>query len=487
MYLSGDVGDLVRRGKRSYYAGDFRVAVESLGRALGGDPNNLDALLHYGAAMNRLGAPAQAKEALSRGIQINPAAAHLHIEIGNAHLQLGELDEAHAAIDRALALSPKEEPAVAAKADVYRMAGDHQAAYELVQPFVAGGSIRLAVAFGQACRQLDRFGEAIDALAPFVDGDDISAGVGVQALFVLGDLYDAQSEFDRAFACFTRANAARPSRFSIISHESSIDRLIAHWTKSAAGAIPQSSCDSELPVFVLGMPRSGTSLTEQILSCHPQVHSTGEFIGVTQFAAHVGGVKPPALPLIENPASISEHELNRFASAYVAHLAAASGGAARVTDKYPSNFFHVGPIAAALPHARIIHCRRNPLDTCLSCFVNNFAGGGLDFKQDLVTLGRYYRCYDKLMRHWVSVAEPRMIENSYESLVADQEGQSRRLVEFVGLEWNDTCLRFYESDRVTLTRSSAQVRKPMHARSVGRWRNYETHLGPLMDALGDLA
>ena len=239
----------------------------------------------------------------------------------------------------------------------------------------------------------------------------------------------------------------------------------------------QDADPSELPVFVIGMPRSGTTLVEQILASHSQVHGAGE-LSTLRLLVEGGGAYPDAC------ASASGDDLARLGQAYMARVAPLAQGKQRLVDKMPANFLYAGLIPLVLPGARIIHCRRDPVDTCLSCYTKLFSGEQR-FTYDQTELGEFYRGYAKLMAHWRLVLPPeRFIEVDYEAVVDDLEGEAKRLVSFLGLPWEDACLRFHDSRRVVRTASVNQVRQPIYTTSKGRWQKYADHLGPLLAALG---
>jgi hypothetical protein len=230
------------------------------------------------------------------------------------------------------------------------------------------------------------------------------------------------------------------------------------------------------------MPRSGSTLIEQILASHPRVHGAGE-LRVLGRAVKTFRSRRVEECFPEVAKYLSAEQLRQFGAGYVEELRSREPAAERVTDKMPSNYLYAGLIHMALPNARIIHARRDPLDTCVSCFSQHF--GQKSFTSDLGTLGRHYRSYDALMAHWRAVLPPGvMLEVQYEELVADFENYARRIVEFCGLGWDPRCLAFFETQRPVRTASVLQVREPIFTRSIGRWREYEPWLGPLMDALG---
>ncbi len=309
----------------------------------------------------------------------------------------------------------------------------------------------------------------------------------------LANILDAKGDPDRAFAhmrVFNALHSAEMSEQGLFYDEAAdragVDRQIAVFDRGyfskAGGGDPTS-----LPIFVVGMPRSGTTLIEQILASHSQIHGAGElkFMGELSVAlarehAGLGAVAnaayPECMPDLA-PAAVGDH-----ARRYLEKLRALAPAAARIVDKMPGNTHHLGLIATIFPNAKIIHCRRDPRDTCLSCYAQNF-GSDIVWSTDLTALGRHYRQYHRLMEYWRGVLPAPMLEVDYETTVADLEGTARRLLDFCGLGWEDGALRFWEAARPVRTASLHQVRKPIYTTSAGKWRRYEAHLGPLLAAL----
>jgi hypothetical protein len=234
---------------------------------------------------------------------------------------------------------------------------------------------------------------------------------------------------------------------------------------------------SSVPIFVLGMPRSGGTLIEQILASHPDVHGAGE-LNTLDLIANSGPIPYPTCI-----SKLDADGLRRLGEAYLANLPEIASGKTRVTDKSPLNFLHVGLIRLILPNARIIHTLRDPVDTCVSCF-SKFFHTGMNFSYDLAELGRYYRRYRKLMVHWRSVLPPNvMLEISYEDVVGNLEEHARRLLNFCGLPWDDRCLAFHKTLRPVATASAVQVRQPLFRSSLNRWHQYKDYLQPLLTEL----
>jgi hypothetical protein len=231
------------------------------------------------------------------------------------------------------------------------------------------------------------------------------------------------------------------------------------------------------------MPRSGTTLTEQILASHPKVHGAGELTALQRMLNSVAGPDRKLLGYPQMMSALLPQDLATLGRAYVERLAALAQGKPRVVDKMPANFQFAGLVHLMLPNARIIHCRRDPIDVCLSCYSKNFSERK-DFAYDLRELGLYYRAYEALMAHWRGLLPPeRFIEVDYEAVVDDLEGQARRLVAFCGLDWDEACLDFHQTSRQVRTASVNQVRRPIYRSSLARWKPYEHHLAPLIEAL----
>ena len=244
---------------------------------------------------------------------------------------------------------------------------------------------------------------------------------------------------------------------------------------------------SDIPIFIVGMPRSGTTLTEQILAAHPDVFAAGEVETLERMANFSQEISPTRDEFPLSALKLTRYGADLVGRRYVDFMRGRADHATkRITNKMPHNFELLGLIALTLPHAKIIHCRRNPLDTCLSCWTKNFNDAHA-YNRSLTDLGRYYRSYAELMDHWREVLPVPILDIDYENYTDDLEGMARRIVEFVGLDWDPRCLDFHKVDRSVRTASQWQVRQPIYKTSVDRWQNYMPHIQPLIDALGPLA
>ena len=285
----------------------------------------------------------------------------------------------------------------------------------------------------------------------------------------LGDTLDELGDTERAFAAWSEANQLRGIEFDAEAHAARVLDIMNAYPAGSFQSLPRASHDSELPVFIVGVPRSGTSLTEEILASHPDAHGAGELNEIASGLRHR-----------------SQEALDAAAAPYLARLrelaAESCPDALRVTDKMPHNFLHLGLAAQLFPRARVVHCVRDPLDAGFSCFTRNFHASH-DYATDLGSIGVFIRMHEQLMKHWKAVLPLPIHELRYEDLVEAPERVSRELVEFCGLDWDPAVLRFHESHRPVRTASYAQVRQPIYRTAVGRAKRYERCLEPLRHEL----
>ena len=288
--------------------------------------------------------------------------------------------------------------------------------------------------------------------------------------------------YDAAFHLFAAAKGDATRAFSLSTHTIRHDELVERLTPRFFEERKGYGVESEAPVFILGMPRSGTTLTEQIASSHSRVGGGGELGAIGDLMRILANGRSHAEALL----SLTQAQSRDLARNYLETLARVGGPGLRITDKMPHNFEHLGLIALLFPKARVIHCMRDPIDNCVSCFTHHF-NENHGYNTDLAVLGRYYREYRRLMAHWREVLPIRMLDFSYEALIADQEGKSRELIDFLELEWEEACLDFHKTERLVKTPSRWQVRQPIYSSSVKGWKKYQAHLGPLFESLGEMA
>ena len=260
---------------------------------------------------------------------------------------------------------------------------------------------------------------------------------------------------------------------------------LAYFTPRKLHALPRATHGSRRPVFIIGMPRSGTTLVEQILSSHPEVYGGGDISVLGDVVRSFVRSNPEGTQ--DYPTCLDAMSLrtcNALAASYLSRLSSIDASARYVTDKMLPNFLYLGAIASLFPDAHVIHCTRDPLDTSVSCYMTDFLFGH-EFAQDLGHLADYYRQYERVISHWRDTVKFPMIEVSYERIVSNLGGEVRRLLEHLDLSWDERCVNFHRNPRHVPTASVEQVRQPLYSRSVGRWRKYEKHLGVLIEVLGN--
>lgn len=325
--------------------------------------------------------------------------------------------------------------------------------------------------------------QVLEAAIPEVD--DMAPDQAVAFCYALGKSYEDLKRHDEAFAYF--AKGARIKRglvkFNPDEMDETTNNIIATFTPELIERLRPSAVQSDQPIFVVGMPRSGTTLTESILASHPKVFGAGELNYLHKLFSdrQLGGNKKTGTLI----AGLTSDELKSRAAQFVESIDARAPGSPRVVDKMPANFQMIGLIHALMPNAKIIHIARNPFDTCLSCFTRVFERSQLH-SYDQVELGQYFNAYVRLMKHWqTTLPEGSFHTVHYENLVDDIGLEARRIIAHCGLEWDDACLEFYKGERRVRTASVQQVRQPLYATSKEKWRKYEAHLGPLIETIGN--
>ena len=421
----------------------------------------------------------QALIAIDKAIKADPKNPMHRTNKGQALLQSMQLVLAVDAFNSALRINKTWAPAIVGLTEALHLLDRKDEAFARLEPLLGAEQItpEVDLAFARLCAWLDRTAEGIDRLKRWVFDERVAQVHRMPGLFLLGSLYDNLKRYDDAFITYDKANALRPGAFNADRRRAMTDQVIRGSTEAALDAIPEPSKRSSKPIFIVGMPRSGTSLIEQVLSCHPRIFGAGELTSISSIVNSLQQLNQSRM----RPEEIQNH-IDRLAEGYLGLLNQLSGGAEFVTDKNPLNFSHLGIISRVFPGARIIHCLRNPIDTCVSCYFHNFIGATA-FTDDLAGLGSYYNDYRRLMEHWQRVVRTPILDVVYEDVVDDLEASARRMLEFLALEWDPSVTRFNESSRVTKTASAEQVRKPIYKSSMQRWKRYEQHLGPLITAL----
>ena len=464
---------------------EFEPAAACFRQAIALAPNHVNAHLNLSNALSDMGRHGEAVAQLRKLIEIAPISREAHFNLAVALTKAGRFEEAERESRRVLDIDPRFAPAhenLGALLSTLGRFDEAVAAYEAalaIQPDYPEAILGLTRA--SKVHSTATVAQQIESLLAV----DRPAKERALLHFALGKIYDDLGDYTRAFENYRIGNElGRPEAwFKAADWNAYIDRMISVMTPAFFAERKSFANPSHRPIFIFGMPRSGTTLVEQIIASHPNVAAAGEIDAIYDLIEEL-----PARLGIRNPeciAAIDEALARQMAKKYLSALSAVDEAAARVTDKLPVNFLNLGLIALLFPNATFIHCRRDPMDTCLSCYFATFDRRS-DYSYDLQSLGAYYRGYWRLMAHWRRALPVTMLEIDYEGMVADQETTTRRIIAHCGLDWDDRCLAFHKTERPVLTASAWQVRQPLYKSAVKRWQRYEAFLHPLHAALGEI-
>ena len=427
------------------------AAIAHYEKLLSFDPSNTKAHTRLGHALFLSGRTERSLTHFEKALTASPDNVELLNSAGNALRALGRLDEAIIAFEKSIASAPRE------GVGYYNLASSRH--FSATDPYFA----------------------AMKEIARGISSIPVEDRIWLH--FALGKVFNDIGEYEQSFQHILQGNLLKRQQVDYDEAQAlkEVEAIQTAFNADLIRAKEGTGDPSTLPVFVIGMPRSGTTLVEQILASHRKVFGPGELPEFGKLAANISGPNETKFP--EAVAALSGADLREFGAKYVHALRSRSAAANRITDKMPMNFRYAGLIHLALPNARIIHVRRDPRDVAFSCFSILFARSQYH-TYDLVELGRYIRAYQSLMEHWRDVLPAgAMLEVEYEEVVGDLERNARRIIGFCGLEWDDACLSFHKSKRPVQTASVLQVRQPIYTSSIGRWRHFKDQLTPLLDVL----
>jgi tetratricopeptide (TPR) repeat protein len=494
-------------------------ALQQYGQVIPLLPNSPEAHRNLAVTLSELDRQQEAIVHCERAIELAPRYADAHLSLAKARAALGQTDAVIAQYEKLLALDPNHAGARRRLAQTLFLTGRAEAAMAQFDRVLAANpqDLEALILSGVVLRALGKKEAAIDAFEKAIALDSravasyyelaqsrrfaaddphfaamkrlaretgaLSPESQVSLHFSLGKIHGDLGEHQQAFRHLLLGNTLK--RRQIVYRE---DKVLGYFEAVEKVFTPAMLAErsgngdpSRLPIFIIGMPRSGTTLVEQILASHSKVFGAGESYQMMALAEVIKGPNGSVFP--EAVTNLSAGDFRGCGAHYIDAMRDLAPDAERITDKMPSNLFRVGLIHLALPNARIIHLRRDPRDVAVSCFSLLFTSGQ-NFSYDLAELGRYIRAYQKLMAHWRTVLPPgAMMDVDYEEIVDDLEGQSRRILDYCGLPWNDAVLSFHTTERAVTTASVTQVRQPIYDSSRGRWRHYEKELRPLLDIL----
>ncbi len=462
-------------------------AIKCFKEAIRSKPDYGDAYGALAGVYSEMNIAEKAVPLYEEALKYQPENLHLMSAYAASLQDAGRTQEALEVARRAYDLAPEGDLSICiAMGERLQLAGKHQEAREYfdralkLNPNAVG--VYHAIATSRKFQESD---PEIAEMERALELPDLGETTVAVLHFALGKVLNDCGRYDEAFKHYLKGNDLRRKgmEYSHERTEQHFSELIDFFDDRFFTERVFPGVDSDLPIFILGMPRSGTTLTEQIISSHPSVFGAGELGDIGRIVRHLTRLAGKDSVFPKSLLGLEDDVLRAVTQRLLENLQAYDPDASHITDKMPHNFVNLGLIAYLLPNARIVHCKRNPLDNCISIFFQNFKAEHA-YKWDLNELGRYYLQYERLMEHWKKVIPNSMFELQYEDMVADQEGVSRRLIEFCGLEWNDACLEFHKSDRTVQTASQWQVRQPVYKSSTERWRRYGDHIGALMEGLG---
>ena len=477
----------VQAAQRMEAAHNPEGAIKLYRELIAQDPN--DPGLHYHLAHTLVGMLEfdAAMQAVRNAIRLKDTIPDFFALQAIIYRASNRLDDARAAAERGVALDPNNISSLEILGDIYHVRGDIEEGLALMQPLYDKGCAnpQFLVVYAQLLSAGDKSEEARAVLERAVAQPDISGRAASWAHLHLGSVAEKLKDYETAWKHIVIGNQHRGTVFNPQHHDAAITDTMTVWSKDRLARLPRAKGKkSEQLVFIVGMPRSGTSLVEQIIASHPDVYGGGELNFVNNAARDlvVPTLKEPTV--LARVEAITQSTIDRAAQKTQKLITAPAPRAKRFSDKLPQNFLYLGVIQLLFPEARVIQCIRDPRDVCLSCHTKLFGGANSQpFSGDLTHLGRYFRAHERLMAHWHDTLDIPIFKASYEDGVRDIEQYARALIDFLGLEWNDACLRFWETKRDVITASTDQVRRPTYTSSIGRWRKFTDHLGPLFESL----
>lgn len=490
--------------------GEFNQAHFAAQRAVQFKPDDAESYLNLADVLYLAGSFDDGHAALKKALKLDPDNARTYSKLSNIYERLDEVEDALWAIDKAIELAPDSPIFIARKASILHIANDIDKALfyadqalgknpDMIPALITKAEILIAINDNEAAQKVIQQAKDVNPDHPLIyftaasikkfeseqDADlqkimalqkenTAMGSVYASSLnFAMARAYEQMKQYDKAFEYLKLANDQK--RITIpIDKDSAVqtfERIKHEFRPEVLNAMSGHGAESDRPIFIVGMPRSGTTLTEQIISSHPDVFGAGELPDIIRTKRRMGDLT------LDNLKEAGETYLELSAARDK------SGNAKRITDKMPGNYLNIGLIHLILPNAKIIHCRRNPMDTCLSNYKQNFMVGQ-HWSYDLEDLGEEYQRYEDLMAYWHEQLPGRILDINYEDTVGDLESQARKLINYIGLEWNDACLEPHKQKRAVLTASKSQVTKPVYKTSVEKWRIYEKQLQPLADILG---
>ncbi|HET6246657.1 MAG TPA: sulfotransferase [Tepidisphaeraceae bacterium] len=476
----------VAAGDLLYSQAQFAAALDRFQQAVGLQPDVPDYHFRVASAAWKLDLRPLVETHYQRAAELDPSFAEAHKMLAQWFVSHGRTDRALHHSKLAFDLAPADPDTRITRAVVLTTDAQPQAGWEILQPLVDSGytSWHLASAYADLAGRIAHHDQAVQVIERTLASAKISPALARRLHVSAASLLEATGRYDDAFAHMRRAKKLVPETFDPSAYSKWVDRCLDFFTPARLAALPHTTRHDTRPLLIVGVPRSGTTLVEQILASHPSIFGGGELRTLGEISVSLastpwaeGLVYPECLELL------CLREVDRLAEQYLSVINSLSSTATYVTDKMPQNYEWLGMAALILPKCHIIHCIRDPRDTCISCFLTDFEKGNA-FSNDVSHLVSYYRDYQRQMQRWKDLLGAQILDVRYEDLVADPAGQIRRLLDFLNLPWDERCLAFHENDRAVNTASRNQVRKPIYSSSIGRWERYKNSAPELGELRG---
>lgn len=479
------------QGKQAHESGNYEIAAQIFEQLVKKEPRNAVLQFALGTSLMKLKKFGLAMKHLEKAAKLKPMMPEIHATMGAIERTCLNDEAAIKHYQRTLAIRKDFPPAIYGLTDLYRKLGRFDEAVKLITAALERSHTadpHLAEAFAVIAKDAGRVQDAIDHIREVLQ-TDIPIVSRSSLNFRLAGLLDSIKEYEQAWETVTLANEQKVTRWDPVAYESDVDHMLKYWTRERVLEAPTSGSDSELPVFVVGMPRSGTSLVEQIIASHPAGAGAGEMNALSLAACRQQGIRNHSgMVFLRDISKITPQSLSRECDEYLASARRVSSqvgdetGAERIVDKLPYNYQILPLIQMMFPKARVIHTVRDPRDTCISCFFQDFLGE-LGYAYNLKQLAVYYAQHERIMAHMKELLDIPILEVRYERLVSEPEHGIRKILDHIGLDFHEDCVRFHESKRAVHTASLEQVRKPMYKTSSARWKRYGELIAPLTDAI----
>ena len=470
-------------GEALMLAGEYEPAESVLHESIDLDHSQPEAHAHLGDVQAALGLTDAPLRSYLTALRLRPNDLNYRSQLGYLLMDQGFLPKAEHCFRMVLNREPYNVDAIAGLANVLSKMGDPDGAIALAEPMITSGTdhVDLAHIYAVLCRKLGRPHDAIPVLQRLL-GRSRPIRTRAKLQHALGELFETVGMHEEAFDAHKKANESESVEFEPERFETQVNDLIQVFDSTNFPTFPSAENPTRIPVLIVGMPRTGTTLVEQVLATHPNVIGAGELEELQMLASAMSEIIGTDKPYPQCVEDLSPEVANHLSHWYTERMITKAGDATRITDKMPLNFLHLGLAALLLPNTRVIHCRRAPMDTALSCYFMHFKESHA-FSTNLRWLGKFYVQYEKLMNHWHRVLPLPILDVQYEEMVNYPDETMRRIVDFVGLPWHPGCTQFYENERAVETASADQVRQPIYTTSIGRHLPYAEALADFKDEL----